>query len=89
MEIGSKYALSKKIDFVSLVIPWFCPPKTPAIHIGVSESHIIKSVLRSFLNSPSKLVNSVPCFNVLTFIDLVAILSKSYACKGWPISCKT
>ena len=57
--------------------------------MGVSDSQIMRSFLVSFLVTPSSVVNSVPSFNVLILIDLVVILSKSYACNGWPISCNT
>ena len=36
MLIGLKYALSKNIEDVLSEIPEFSPPKTPAIHKGLS-----------------------------------------------------
>ena len=86
---GLKKALSKKIVVVFSETEWFFPPYTPAIHIGVLPSQIIRSSSWRSISSPSKVLNFTPDFNLLisTLPDL--ILSKSYACRGCPISCIT
>ncbi len=70
---------------VSAETPELAPPKTPAIHIGLSfPSLIMISEPFSVLSTPSRVVNFVPSFTVPTFTVLSAILSASKACNGWP-----
>ena len=65
---GLKYALSKNMLVVVSVTPLSIPPKTPAMHMGFSASHIIKSSLSSSLSKPSRVVNLVPVGRVLILI---------------------
>ena len=87
MVTGSNQALSIKIFLVVVVTPLSIPPYTPAIHIGFSALHIIRSPADNFLSFSSSVVKTVPSFSFFTTILLPVILPASKACKGCPVSC--
>ena len=63
------------MDLVEVLTPECKPPNIPAIHNGLSPLHIIKSESVNSLSTPSKEVNFVPFFNVVTSILLLTMLS--------------
>ena len=74
---------------VDSVTPESIPPNTPAIHIGFSPSHIIRSSSCNSLTTSSNVVNLVPALQVFTSTLLPETLLASKACNGCPNSCKT
>ena len=86
---GSKYADSRKMFVVVVLIPEFKPPKTPAIHMGCFELQITKSSWCSLRSTLSKVVNFSFLCAVRTITFLSVILSASKACSGCPKPCNT
>ncbi len=83
---ASNLALSKMILVVSDVISVLSPPITPAIPMAFSGSAIISISSVRFLSWPSRVINFSSFLAFLTIIVLLATLSISKACMGWPIS---
>ena len=88
IEVGLKYALSRNMDVVLSVTPEFIPPNTPAIHIGFSASHIIRSASESLRSMPSSVTNGVPSGQLRTTMRPPLTLSRSKQCSGWPMPCR-
>ena len=87
IDVGLNIADSKKIFFVFEVTPESKPPNIPPKHNGSpSEQIMISSSLRD-ISFPSRVLNFV--FEGRFLTSILVILSKSKACKGCPISCKT
>ena len=83
---GSKQALSRNTLVVASVIPLSNPPNTPAIHIGSSVLHTIRSFSFSSRSTPSSVVNLVPVGKLRTITLFPLILSLSKECRGCPSS---
>ena len=79
IEMGLKYADSRKTLVVCSVTPDFKPPKTPAIHMGSFELQIIKSSEDKALSFSSRVIKVEPSFAFLTIILFPSIFAASKA----------
>ena len=86
MFVPSNVAASKSTFLTLSLIMEFCPPMIPATPTGFSASHIISTSLSSVCSLPSSVMNFSPSSARLTTIFPPAMVSRSYACIGWPYS---
>ena len=87
-ETELNHALSKKIFLVSAFTPEPIPPKTPAMHMGISALQIIRSSAESLRSTSSRVLNKVPSSAFFTMTLPPIMASALNACKGCPRSCK-